>query len=198
CALCACAPAMVPLILACALQGLGGGGLMTLAQAIIADVVSPRERGRYAGYFSIVWGSSSVLGPTLGGLIAQHYGWPWIFWINLPISLAALLVADGALRKLPIHHHRSAIDYAGIAPLRRHGGAAALAVAGRQPAALDVAAVAGLGRGDTAARRPLHPQPGALAGTDRAAELRPGPGHPAGDRRDPHHLRRLPRAHHPD
>jgi len=79
--------------------------------------VSPRERGRYAGYFSIVWGSSSVLGPTLGGLIAEHYGWPWIFWINLPIGLAALLVADRALRKLPIHHHRSAIDYGGIALL---------------------------------------------------------------------------------
>src|SRR5215475_4206592 len=113
-ALCALAPAMVPLILARALQGLGGGGLMTLAQATIADVVSPRERGRYAGYFSIVWGSSSVLGPTLGGLIAEQYGWPWIFWINLPIGLAALLVADRALRKLPIHHRRSTIDYAGI------------------------------------------------------------------------------------
>src|SRR5262245_34390230 len=113
-ALCALAPAMVPLILARALQGLGGGGLMTLAQAIIADVVSPRERGRYAGYFSMVWGSSSVLGPTLGGILTQHYGWPWIFWINLPIGLAALLVADRALRKLPIHHHRSTIDYTGI------------------------------------------------------------------------------------
>jgi EmrB/QacA subfamily drug resistance transporter len=113
-ALCALAPAMVPLILARALQGLGGGGLMTLAQAIIADVVSPRERGRYAGYFSIVWGSSSVLGPTLGGIVTEHYGWPWIFWINLPIGLAALLVADRALRKLPVHHHRSRIDYAGV------------------------------------------------------------------------------------
>ena len=122
-ALCALAPAMVPLILARALQGLGGGGLMTMAQAIIADVVSPRERGRYAGYFSIVWGSSSVLGPTLGGIIAQHYGWPWIFWINLPAGLAALLVADRALRKLPIHHHRSAIDYPGIALLSGATGA---------------------------------------------------------------------------
>lgn len=113
-ALCALAPAMVPLILARALQGLGGGGLMTLAQAIIADVVSPRERGRYAGYFSIVWGSSSVLGPTLGGIVTEHYGWPWIFWINLPLGLATLLVADRALRKLPVDHRRSPIDYAGI------------------------------------------------------------------------------------
>src|ERR1700758_3176008 len=77
--LCALAPAMVPLILARALQGVGGGGLMTLAQIIIADVVSPRDRGRYAGYFSAVWGTSSVLGPTLGGLLTQHSGWPWVF-----------------------------------------------------------------------------------------------------------------------
>ena len=113
-ALCALAPAMVPLILARALQGLGGGGLMTLAQATIADVVSPRERGRYAGYFSIVWGGSSVLGPMLGGIVTQRYGWPWIFWINLPLGIMALLVADRALRKLPVAHRRSPIDYAGI------------------------------------------------------------------------------------
>jgi EmrB/QacA subfamily drug resistance transporter len=113
-ALCALAPSMVALILARALQGLGGGGLITLAQAIVADVVSPRERGRYAGYFAVVWASSALLGPTLGGIVTQYYGWPWIFWINLPLGLAALLIADHALRKLPVEHRRTPIDYASI------------------------------------------------------------------------------------
>ena len=112
--LCALAPGMVPLILARALQGLGGGGLITLAQTIIGDVVTPRERGRYSAYFSVVWASSSLLGPTLGGILTEELGWPWIFWINLPLGAVALLIADRALRKLPTEHHRSPIDYAGI------------------------------------------------------------------------------------
>ena len=113
-ALCALAPSMPLLILARALQGLGGGGLVTMGQTIIADVVSPRERGRYAGYFAMVWGSASVLGPTVGGFVTQFYGWPWIFWINLPLGLAALLIASNALRKLSVERHESRIDYAGV------------------------------------------------------------------------------------
>ena len=72
-----------------------------MGQTVIADVVSPRERGRYAGHFAVVWGSASILGPTAGGLLTQYYGWPWIFWINIPFGLLALLIADRALRKLP-------------------------------------------------------------------------------------------------
>src|SRR5450432_3297274 len=113
-ALCAMAPNMILLILFRAMQGIGGGGLITMGQTIIADVVSPRERGRYAGYFAMVWGSASVLGPTVGGIVTQYYGWPWIFWINLPLGLAALLIADRALSKLPVDHRRSLVDYAGI------------------------------------------------------------------------------------
>jgi len=113
-ALCALAPNMIALIVARALQGLGGGGLVVVAQTIVGEVVSPRERGRYAGYFSAVWASSAVLGPMLGGVVTQYYGWPWIFWINLPLGLAALLIADRALRKLPVEHRRVPIDYASI------------------------------------------------------------------------------------
>ncbi len=112
--LCALAPSMILLILARAVQGVGGGGLMTMAQTIIGDVVSPRERGRYAGYFSIVWGSSSVLGPTIGGVVTDQIGWPWIFWINLPLGLLALVISDHALRKLPVAGRRSSLEFAGI------------------------------------------------------------------------------------
>jgi EmrB/QacA subfamily drug resistance transporter len=103
---CALAPDMITLILARALQGIGGGGLVPLAHAVIGDIVAPRDRGRYAADFAVVWASSAVLGPTLGGLLTEYAGWPWIFWINLPIGLLALLISQRALRRLPVERHR--------------------------------------------------------------------------------------------
>jgi EmrB/QacA subfamily drug resistance transporter len=115
--LCALAPSMGWLIVGRALQGIGGGGLIPLAHTIIADVVAPRERGRYAAYFSVVWASAAVLGPVLGGLLTERYGWPCIFWINLPLCGAGLVIVDRALRRLPVEGRRARIDYTSSALL---------------------------------------------------------------------------------
>ncbi|MDX6749053.1 MDR family MFS transporter [Geminicoccaceae bacterium 1502E] len=112
---CALAPTMPLLILARALQGLGGGGLISLAQTIIADVVSPRERGRYQGYIATVFVTSSIAGPVLGGLFARHLHWSLIFWINLPLGLLALSMTASALRRLPRHERPHRLDLPGAA-----------------------------------------------------------------------------------
>ena len=112
--LCALAPSMGWLILGRAVQGIGGGGVMTMAQATVADVVPPRERGRYSAWFAIVWAVSGVLGPVLGGLIAGTVGWPWIFWINLPFGVVALAMIDQVMRKLPVTPRAVRIDVWGI------------------------------------------------------------------------------------
>jgi len=88
--LCALAPNMVVLILARGLQGLGGGGIMPVVQTVISDVVSPRERGQYQAYFSGVWMLAGLGGPVLGGVFAEHLHWSMIFWINVPLAVAAL------------------------------------------------------------------------------------------------------------
>jgi EmrB/QacA subfamily drug resistance transporter len=101
------------LIVCRGIQGIGAGGLMTLAQAIIGDLISPRERGRYIGYFIIVFAGSSVAGPLLGGLFVDHLSWRWVFYINVPLGLVALLVTARVL-KLPARHaHGQRIDFVG-------------------------------------------------------------------------------------
>jgi EmrB/QacA subfamily drug resistance transporter len=97
-----------------AVQGLGAGGLMSLAFATIGDVIPPRERGKYMGYFGAVFGLSSVAGPLLGGLLTDGPGWRWIFWINLPIGLVALGIVAAVL-KLPHVRRSHKIDYLGAA-----------------------------------------------------------------------------------
>ncbi|MBI1378789.1 MAG: DHA2 family efflux MFS transporter permease subunit [Frankiales bacterium] len=103
---------MGELIATRALQGVGGGGLMVLVMAVIADLIPPRERGRYAGLFGAVFGISSVVGPLLGGFFTQHLSWRWIFYINVPLGIAAFVVL-GAVLHLPITHQRRKIDWMG-------------------------------------------------------------------------------------
>ncbi|MET9110642.1 MDR family MFS transporter [Streptomyces zhihengii] len=111
-ALCGMAQNMPQLIGFRALQGLGGGGLMVLSMAIVGDLVPPRERGRYQGLFGAVFGATSVLGPLLGGFFTEHLNWRWVFYINLPIGVVALLVIAAVLH-IPVRSQRHTIDYLG-------------------------------------------------------------------------------------
>jgi EmrB/QacA subfamily drug resistance transporter len=95
-----------------ALQGLGAGGLMTLAMAIVADIVAPRERGRYQGYIQMVFVFASVAGPLFGGLFADHLSWRWVFYVNLPIGAVALTVVTTTLEHTGARG-RPRIDWAG-------------------------------------------------------------------------------------
>lgn len=104
---------MVELIAFRGIQGLGGGGLMAMAMTIIADVVSPRERGRYQGYFGAVFAVSSVAGPLLGGFFTDSLSWRWIFYVNVPIGIVALVVTSAVL-KLPYRRQSHRIDYLGV------------------------------------------------------------------------------------
>jgi EmrB/QacA subfamily drug resistance transporter len=107
---------MLELIMCRALQGAGAGGLMVGSQAIIGDVIPPRQRGRYMGYFGAVFGLSSILGPLAGGWFTQHVSWRWIFYINVPIGAAAL-VAIAIVLHVPVRKIHHKIDWWGTALL---------------------------------------------------------------------------------
>src|ERR1700691_3511629 len=110
---CALAQTIWMLILARGLQGIGGGGLLPIAQTIIADLISPRERPIIQGRTSIMFMSASILGPVLGGLLTDHLHWSLIFWINLPLGAVALVMTERALRKLPRHDRPHQLDVIG-------------------------------------------------------------------------------------
>jgi len=103
---------MLQLIAFRAVQGIGAGGLMVGAQAVMGELVSPRERGRYMGLFGGVFGVASVIGPLLGGLFTEHLSWRWVFYINIPLGIVALLVVASVLH-LPRHRTHHKIDYLG-------------------------------------------------------------------------------------
>ncbi|MGI8694553.1 MAG: MDR family MFS transporter [Geodermatophilaceae bacterium] len=113
-ALCGFSQTIEQLIAFRALQGIGGGGLFSIALSIIGDVIAPRNRGRYQGYFGAVFGVSSVAGPLLGGFFTDGPGWRWIFYINLPIGIAALFITSAVLT-MPVIKREHKIDYLGAA-----------------------------------------------------------------------------------
>ena len=114
---CGFAQTLPQLIIARAIQGLGGAGLFAMAQAAIADVVSPRERGRYQGYMASMWGVSSIAGPIVGGYVTDHLSWRWVFWANLPFGLLAMLLCNRALMLIRHQRRPARIDWGGAALL---------------------------------------------------------------------------------
>ncbi|OZC59043.1 EmrB/QacA family drug resistance transporter [Rhodococcus sp. 15-725-2-2b] len=116
--LCGIATSMYELAAFRAIQGLGAGGLMSMALAIIGDIVPPRERAKYQGYFLAVFGTSSVLGPVIGGLLAGQSsilgitGWRWVFYINVPLGIIALVVVWRVLN-LPVYRREARVDWWG-------------------------------------------------------------------------------------
>jgi EmrB/QacA subfamily drug resistance transporter len=126
---CALAPTIWLLILARGLQGLGGGGLLPIAQTIIADLLSPRERPVVQGRTSIMFMSASILGPVLGGLLTDQLHWSLIFWINLPLGAVALVMSERALRQLPRNERPHQLDMIGAALMVGAGLSLMLALA---------------------------------------------------------------------
>jgi EmrB/QacA subfamily drug resistance transporter len=115
-ALCGLSQSMGQLIGFRAVQGLGAGGLIVVTLAVVGDIIPPRERGRYQGYFGAVFGLATIIGPLLGGFFVDNLSWRWIFYVNLPVGIVALAVIAVAFRA-PTVHRRHTMDYLGAALL---------------------------------------------------------------------------------
>lgn len=112
--LCGSVHSVLALILCRGLQGIGGGGLISLAQTALADVVSPRERARYQPYMVTMWAIASTAGPMVGGWVTQHASWRWVFWMNLPLGALALVLCYRGLAILPRRRAGGRLDGLGI------------------------------------------------------------------------------------
>lgn len=111
--LCALAPTMGALIAARFAQGIGGGGLLALSQTIVGDMLTPRERAGWQVYFATAFTTASLAGPVLGGFFAEHLTWQMIFWINVPLAVAAYVMTAEPLKRLPRHERRHRLDVVG-------------------------------------------------------------------------------------
>ena len=115
--LAALAPSLVVLILARAIQGVGGGSLIVVAMTILGDIAAPKDRAKYYTYFVVVFASAGALGPALGGFFAQYLDWTVIFWINLPLGLFAVAITNHTLKQLPQIRRNHRLDFQGSALL---------------------------------------------------------------------------------
>ena len=113
--LCAVAPDMATLIAGRTLQGIGGGGIVPMVQITVADMVTPRERGRYQAYMGTAWITAGVVGPALGGIIAQNWHWSLIFWLNVPLGLLTAALLNQSMKRLPPAGRKHKLDFLGVA-----------------------------------------------------------------------------------
>ena len=111
--LCALAPTMTVLVIARFVQGAGGGGLLALSQTIVGDMLTPRERAGYQAYFATAFTTASLAGPVLGGFFSEHLTWSMIFWINVPLGIAAFVMTNAPLKRLPRHERPHRLDVVG-------------------------------------------------------------------------------------